>query len=262
MSLDAFYTLDADGNYEPRPEARSPWSADMMHGRLLAGIVARTVEVDDHATDGFRPARLTIDLFRSPTMEPVVVRHERTRDGGRIRIVEVWLAVGGRDVARATVVLLRTGPHPEGNVWSRANWDVPHPDDIAEPAASGQRSISSMQIRAVEGRGMGTDAQRQVWIRDDRTLLDGEPLTPFQRAVLAADFASPLGNSGDLGLTFINADITVYLGRLPDGEWIGLEVGAHIGTDGVAVSRCDLFDTEGPVGFADVCAVANPRMNR
>src|SRR5690606_13455171 len=144
--------------------ARSPWSPDMMHGRLLGGIVARTIEANGHDGDGFRPARLTIDLFRSPSMEPVVVRHERTRDGGRIRIVEVWLAVGGRDVARATVVLLRTAPHPEGTVWTRPNWDVPHPDDIEEPAATSPRTGGSMQIKAIDGRGMGAAQQRQVWL--------------------------------------------------------------------------------------------------
>ena len=119
-----------------------------------------------------------------------------------------------------------------------------------------------MQIRPVDGRGMGAPAQRQVWLRDERGLLDDEPMSPFVRAAAASDFASPLANSSPDGLAFINADITVYLGRLPVDEWIGIEVGAHVGADGIAVSRCDLFDADGMFGTADVCAVSNAPMSR
>lgn len=261
MTLEAFFEAAEDDRYDPRPEARSPWSPHLLHGRLLAGLAARTVETH-HLEEGLRPARLTIDLFRSPPLEPVHLRHDVLRDGGRIRVVEVVAAVGGLDVSRSSIVLLRSGTHPDGVVWNRDNWDVPHPDDMDEPTIPATRSIASTQIKAVDGRGMGWPGQRQVWLRDERTLVEDEPLTPFQRAALASDFASPLGNSSDLGLAFINADITLYLGRLPEGEWIGLEVGAHTGADGIAVTRCDLFDTEGPVGFTDVCAVANTRMGR
>ncbi|QGG93647.1 thioesterase family protein [Actinomarinicola tropica] len=260
MSTSGFFDLDPSGRYLPRPEARSPWSADMLHGRLLAAIAARTVDAH-HADDGFRPARLTIDLFRSPAMEAVEATHQRVRDGGRVRVVEVDLHVGGHHAARATVVLLRTGAHPEGDVWTRPDWDVPSPDDVDHPAVNVSTPLS-LQIRAIDGRGMGAPAQRQVWLRDERGLLDDEPMGPFVRAAAAADFASPLANSDGGGLAFINADITLYLGRLPAGEWVGLEVGAHVGADGVAVSRCDLFDEAGMFGTADVCAVANAPMRR
>lgn len=260
MTVTGFFELDRDGAYVPRPEARSPWSPDMLHGRLLAALAARTVEAH-HADDGFRPTRLTIDLFRSPAMEPVTVRHERVRDGGRVRVVEVDLHVGGSHAARASIVLLRTGPHPEGQVWSRAPWTAPGPDAVADPAVNVSTPMA-LEIRAVEGRGMGAPAQRQVWLRDDRGVLDDAPMSPFERVAAAADFASPLANSNEAGLAFINADITVYVGRMPEGEWIGLEVGAHVGSDGVSVSRCDLFDGVGMFGTADVCAVANAPMTR
>lgn len=261
MTVDAFFSIDADGRAVPRPEARSPWSADMLHGRLLAGLAARAVDAH-HLDGGMRPARLTIDLFRSPAMEPVEVAHRRVRDGGRVRVVEVDLHVGGHHSARATVVLLRAGTHPDGTPWTRDPWDVPHPDEIDVPTPSPTQSLASFQIRAVGGRGFGTSGQKQVWLRDERPLVDGEDLTPFERVAIASDFASPLGNSSDQGLAFINADITLYLGRLPRGEWIGIEVGAHVGADGVAVTRSDLFDLEGAVGFTDVCAVANAAMAR
>ena len=43
----AYFSLSTDG-LKPVPAARSPWSADMLHGRLLAGLAARAVEDADH----------------------------------------------------------------------------------------------------------------------------------------------------------------------------------------------------------------------
>ena len=76
------------------------------------------------------------------------------------------------------------------------------------------------------------------------------------RAAAAADFANPLSNGGDAGLNFVNADVTLYLHRLPVGEWIGFEVASHQSASGVAVGECTLYDVEGPIGRSAVCAVA------
>jgi hypothetical protein len=89
-----------------------------------------------------------------------------------------------------------------------------------------------------------------------RDLVEGEPLTPFVRAALAADFASPFANAGDHGLRYINSDVTLYLHRTPVGEWIGLEVVNHQATDGVAIGECRVFDEVGAIGTASVAALA------
>ena len=67
----------------------------------------------------------------------------------------------------------------------------------------------------------------------------------------------PLANSSAEGLQFINADLTLSLGRPPVSEWIGLEVAGHLGHDGIAVGSCTLYDTLGAIGWSSVCAVAN-----
>ncbi|MFP3908153.1 MAG: thioesterase family protein, partial [Acidimicrobiales bacterium] len=251
-----FFSVGSDGELHPRPQARSPWSPDMMHGRLLAGLAARHVE-GHHRDDGLRPARLTTDLFRSPPMEPVVESSRVLRAGRRIKVVEVVQAIAEVEVARSVVVLMRSGEHPDLNVWTPDPWDVPGPDDVEAPPDSPMRQLTSLEIRAIDGMGMGSDGRRRVWLRDWRALVDGEAITSFQRLAMAADFASPLANSSSEGLRFINGDITVLVGRLPEGEWIGVEVGAHIGHEGIAVARCDLYDQAGRVAFVDVSAVTN-----
>jgi hypothetical protein len=258
-ATEPFFSLVGDGVVTPRPHARSPWSPDMMHGRLLAGLAARCVD-RGHLEPGLRPARLTVDLFRSPPMEPVVESSRVLRAGRRLKVVEVVQSIGRAEVARSVAVLMRTSDHPDGKVWTPEPWDVPAPDDVPVPPDSPMRQLTSMEIRAVDGMGMGSDGQRRVWLRDALDLVDGETLTPFQRLAMASDFASPLANSSTEGLRFINGDITVLVGRLPEGEWIGIEVGAHIGHEGIAVARCDLYDRLGRVAFVDVSAVSNTPM--
>jgi acyl-CoA thioesterase len=76
---------------------------------------------------------------------------------------------------------------------------------------------------------------------------------------MAADFTNPLGNSGDRGLEFVNADYTLYLHRLPIDEWIGVEVAAHHSADGIAVATCSLYDQRGAIGHSAVTGIANRR---
>ena len=95
-----------------------------------------------------------------------------------------------------------------------------------------------------------------------RPLVTGEELTPFIRAALVADIASPLANSASDGLEYINPDLALYLARLPEGKWIGVEYADRVAADGVSVAHCRMHDALGPIGSSEVCAVRNPRMPR
>ena len=99
-----------------------------------------------------------------------------------------------------------------------------------------------------------------LWIRDVHPLITGEQLTPLARVAMAADLASPVSNFSTHGLSFINADYTVYLGREPQGEYVGIQPSAHISEAGVAAGQCVVHDLDGPVGFVATAAVVNPTM--
>lgn len=245
-----------DGALVPTQEARSPWSPDMLHGRLLAGLAVREVE-RAHAADHLRIARVTTDLYRFPPMVPLVASIRIVRDGKRIRVVDAEVnTVDGTSLARSTVVLLLVGQQPTDQPWSPSGWDVPVPDDLtALPPTS-----FPIEIRPAPGSGFNTPGQRRVWLRDSHPLVRAEETSPAQRAALAADLASPLSNSAASGLEFINADITLYLARLPVGPWIGLEVTGHVSADGIAAGQCRLHDEQGSIGYSITCALATERM--
>lgn len=248
------YFVPTPAGLEPVPEARSPWAADMLHGRLLAGLAARAIEQDAGAAE-FRVARLTVDMFRSPPMLPFATATRVVRDGRRVRAVDVSITSGDREVARASAVQLRTGPHPDARVWGQPSWTVPSPDELAPPDVL--MAPGGWDIRLITPGGFWAVEQKRLWARDGWALVQGEEMSPLVRVAIAADLPNPMANAGADGLQFINADLTLTIARLPRTEWVGLEVTDHVAADGIAIGRCAMFDVDGPIGSSTVCAVTN-----
>jgi Thioesterase-like superfamily len=257
----AFFAT-TDAGLVPHPDARSPWSADMLHGRLLAGLAAWAIE-RDHGEPDLQPTRLTVDLFRSPAMAPAEVATTLVRTGGRVRVADAALRVGGVDVARASCLFLRRSPDggDGGDDAPRTPaWDAPAPE--GQPPTEMPNEVP-FDVRPAGDHGFAAPggAERRVWLRDLRPLVEGGGLSPFVRAALTSDFASPLANMASTGLSFINADLTLHLARPPEGEWLGLATGDRVTVDGVSVAQCLLHDRRGPVGWSSVSAVHYPRMD-
>jgi hypothetical protein len=131
---------------------------------------------------------------------------------------------------------------------------VPAPEAL--PQFEGA-ATSGWDIRPVNPGGFWSAERMQVWVRDGAQLVAGEDLTPLVRAALSSDLPNPMANSGPEGLAFINPDLTLFLGRLPVSEWIGLEVMNHVGADGIAVGSCTMYDTAGAIGLSTVSALVN-----
>lgn len=256
-----FFSPTDDGLLVPRPSARGPWSPDMLHGRLLVGLAAWAVE-RDHGGDGFLPVRLTVDLYRSPAMKPASVTTTLVRSGGRVRAVDAVISVDGVDVARASALLLRRSEAVADDAPVTAPWDAPPP--ATDSGATGLSADVAFDVRPAGEHGFGAPGPgpRRMWLRDRGRLVAGVELTPYVRAALCADFASPLANSTPDGLDYINADAALYLARLPTSEWIGIETHDRVVADGVSVAQSVLHDDTGPIGWASACAVLTARMDR
>ncbi|WP_226899536.1 acyl-CoA thioesterase domain-containing protein [Nonomuraea phyllanthi] len=251
--MTAFFTRK-QGELVPAPHARGPWSPDMLHGRLLGGLAAHAIE-RRYAQPGLHFARLTVDLFRNSPLLPVTVETSLVRSGRRILVADAVISTDQGVIGRAGAVLLRQGEQPGGEqTFVTPAWDAPPPEG---PPVAGHGSWTPpfdwWQVTGWGERGAG-----RVWLREAHPLVEGEPLTPFVRAALAADFASPLSNSGVDGLRFINADYTLTLARLPQAELIGVETTGHLSAEGVATGQVTMHDAAGPIGFCVVTAVANP----
>lgn len=259
MSERAFFTLDDSGAYLPTRYARSAWSDSMVNGPAVVVAAARSLE-HEFGAEEFQPARLTVDLFAPVRNEPLVVQTEEIRSGNRIRVADARLIQGGKAVARATFVQLRRGEQPPGTVW-RSGRELAVPAD-ADPGETGPGTnvfFGSGEPGPSWDRDMGVhqnDQRKRFWIHP-LDVVEGEPASPFQRAVIVSESTSLMTHWGDEGIGFINADLTVALARLPRSGDIGIEADEHVSADGVAVGTASLFDRDGIFGTGTVVAVSN-----
>lgn len=237
----------------PTPRARGPWNPNSLHGRVLGGLFARCLE-QEFGEAGFLFTRLTVDMFRLPGLTPIEVTTSLVRSGNRIRVIDATAISEGAEIARARAVMLKQAEPPQNPVWKPETWDAPRPEDAGPPRDSLQGMWETYPLPP------GKSGQRRVWLRETHPLIEGEELTPFVRVAGCADYASPLANASASGLDYVNADITLYLHRLPVGEYIGFEVSSHESADGIAVGDTTVYDIEGAIGRSIVCAVVNRRM--
>ena len=256
MESQPFFTRDGQ-RFAPTSASCGPWDAKSLHGRVIVGLLAGEIEARHGGAD-YMPARLTVDMYRLPDLSPLTVTTRLVRDGYRIKVIEAELISAGASVARASCQLLRRTENPPGKVWSPPPWDAAAPGDT-RAANNGPSAMGGMwAMRPIVGT-MGSLGPRRTWMAEVRPMVGGALLTPFVRAALAADFTSPFANAGDAGLGYINSDVTLYLHRLPAGEWIGFDVVGHQATDGVAIGECWLYDEAGAIGSASVAALAQTR---
>lgn len=255
----SFFTLGSGGEYLPTRFARSAWSDEMVNGPAVVAAAARSLQ-EEHGLADFLPARLTVDLFAPVRFEPMVIRTEEVRSGNRIRVSDAYIEQDGRAVARATLVQLRHGEQPPGEIWHSGRVTEPPEEVLTEPLRAGQRPYFgsdtapgrwSTEMGAAQGSG-----RKSFWHRP-LDVIESAPATPFQRAATLAESTSLMSHWGTEGIGFINADLTVALARLPRSEDIGIEADEHISDSGVAVGSATLFDRDGVFGTGTVVAVSN-----
>jgi hypothetical protein len=255
MTEEAYFIRDGE-LFVPQPPCAGPWDPKSLNGRVVVALCCFQIE-QSFALAEYMPARLTVDMYRLPGFSPIEVKTRVVRDGTRIKVIDAELISEGVSYARATSQWLKRGDNAPGNVWSPPDWQVPAPEALQPPARTEGRQ-SAFLMRLITS-GIGTFAQKRVWLGESRELVAGTKLTPFMRVALAADLANPFANSGDAGLGYINSDVTLYLHRLPSSEWIGMEVVNHHATDGVAIGQVVLYDEHGAIGTSSVCGPAQRR---
>jgi hypothetical protein len=253
----------SDGNdYLPTRLARGPWGPSIS-GNYVGGMLGRTVEQEVDDVD-LQPARLTVDLLRPVALQPLQMHSSVVRDGRRLRLVDAVMTQNDVMVARASALFLRRSEHGADTVWTSPVTMPAIPagpvmlaDDVPMVFHSFGRDpvAGSPGVGDREWRHYG---QKFAWMRETKSLVDDEPLSPFARAVMAGDVTSSLTHWGTEGLQFINADYTITLSRLPEGVYIGLAAVTHYGHAGVATGVATLFDESGPIGSGMATALANP----
>jgi acyl-coenzyme A thioesterase PaaI-like protein len=260
-SATAYFEREGDF-FVPNEIAQGGWGPT-LGGQVVGGLLAR--EIDRATVDAdLQPARLTVDILRRVSMEPVRVHALLVRSGRRMQAIDATITQGDEVVARASALYLRRGPQPDDDVWTTPITMPPLPEKPDEWPESLPMFVQPYGRNPdTDGAGFAWqhDGRRYAWVYDFRELVKGEKLTPFVRAAMAVDVTASLTNFGKSGLRFINADYTMLLSRLPEGEFIGMASLTHYGDGGVATATASLFDARGPIGNGVSTAIANSNFN-
>jgi len=104
----------------------------------------------------------------------------------------------------------------------------------------------------VPGRG-------QVWIRTDKTLVEGVTSSATAAFVGLVDTANGVVvRVGPREWMYPNVDLSIHLYRQPAGGPVGLDTTVVFGAGGVGLTSSTLHDVRGPVGRAEQILTIRP----
>ena len=253
---DALFHPDGD-RFVPHELARGPWSPNALHGGPVAALLARTAERMP-APGPMHPARLNVELMRPVPLSPLTATARVIRPGKKVQWVEASLLADGNEVARATLLRIRSAEVP----WPAevAGGDVTLPmrgPDAAEPIKPAVETgelpgyhNTATEHRFVRGKwdvlGPVSD-----WIRLRHPVVPDEAPSPLQRVAAVADFGNGVSSALPYArYRFINPDLTITLHRLPAGEWVCLDAVTFPEPHGVGIAESVLYDERGRIGHA------------
>src|SRR5688500_5102515 len=210
----AFYRRDCDVLH-PSELTRGPWDPAAQHAGPPSALLGSAV-----CRDGWLVGRITVELLRPVPLAPLTLSSRVARPGRNVELVEAALAAGGEPVARAAAWRLRV---PENPVAGEDDDPVPPrgpeagaPTDFF-PTGAPTGYHTAMDVRFVAG-AFTEPGPAVVWMRMRQPLVEGEPIAPLDRVLVAADSGNGVSAALDYRrFLFINTELTVHLVREPVG---------------------------------------------
>jgi hypothetical protein len=255
---EAFYEADGD-RWIPSELTRGPWDPKAQHAGPPSALIAREIEKLGGGRIGggegpeAQVGRVTYEIMRPVPLTPLRLAAEIVRPGRRVEMVEAALSDDEGVVVLARGWRLRRkevelDPAPEAPPPS------PGPDQgKAGPFVDTGHEVgyhTAMDYLFIRGSFV-EPGPATVWMRMRQPLVAGEEPTPLQRVMVAADSGNGVSAVLDWKrYLFINVDLSVHLGRMPEGEWICLDAATHPEPHGVGLTETVLRDERGPIGRA------------
>ncbi|WP_230329904.1 acyl-CoA thioesterase domain-containing protein [Nocardia aurantiaca] len=238
--------------------AVSAWSSAQLAGTAVCGLLAHELETHRPGPD-FIPARFTVDLFSPVLNEPIELHSSIVRDGNRIRVADAAIVQHDRVRARACVQFLAASVEPPGAIWRPVQDHLPVPGDrLDRPEGSPPLFKSGSQDWTHDFASGANPLRKAVW-HNLPPLIDGTPITPFERAAFVSDATNLVCNWGSEGVGYINTDVTMTLFRLPETPELGLFAQDHVSANGIATATATLYDRAGRLGACSITALSNAR---
>ena len=248
MTNPALLTRTGESTFEPTRQAVGPWDGNLLFGGVPAGLAVHEVERRVGISD-WQAARITTDLVRPAPRAPLTVDVDVVREGSRVVVATTSILAGPKLVSRSSLLLIpRQAP-------DRLAVDIPEGDGPADhaPTAVHTPHPSIFEVLEIRAGDLRDDAPRG-WARLNATVVDDEPASDLSRAAVVADLAAGMTNTRGGIVEFINADVSLFLERVPAG-WIRLDLDRPDLASGIAVASATLGDQSGAAGQAVMTSV-------
>lgn len=248
MKIPSAFFIPEDDGFASTELTRGPWHMDFQHGGPPAALMARAIE---HLAGEMAVIRFSVEFFRPIPLERLLVSTNLLRKGRNVQWVEATLSGDSAELARARAICMRQAAFDFRAV-NPENGKPVGPEKLPStefPFFEGVIGYNrAMDLRFARGNfGSGDVA---AWMRMRCALVTGEMPSPLQRVLVAADSGNGVSQVLDWDKwTFVNTDLTVYLHRLPVGEWMCLEAITIPDPSGFGLAKSRILDTEGPVGY-------------
>jgi hypothetical protein len=245
--------------FQPTEHSRGPWSPDLLHGGPVGALLAHELWSSTPSDEQWFPARLTVDLMRPVPLAPLDVTTTVLRAGRKAQLLSADCHSNGVLLARAALQLIaaRDIPIPLDSPARRwaALGNTTSPDDTVGMVPTSFVGGTAFHMSSTEHRStdnaLSGGGPASDWIRVTVDLLEETPLSPFERVICAADFTNGISSSLPFEeYTFVNADLSVHLFRLPTDEWVQIDAATHADDRGVGIAVADLLDRNGLIGMA------------
>jgi len=247
----SFYLPDGS-RYVATELTRGPWDPDSQHAGPPCALLGRELDRAG-GIEGARLARATFEILRPVPIAPLTVSAAVVRPGRSIELVEGALSHEGTEILRARAWRIRVsevglGPQPPADEPSPGPGTAEARDFFPTGHETGYHS--AMEVRFLSGAYLEPGPAR-AWMRMRVALIEGEEPSPLDRVLVAADSGNGVSAPLDYRrYLFINADLSVALRRMPEGEWVLLDATSYAGRDGIGLSDTLLGDARGPIGRA------------
>ncbi|WP_282828682.1 thioesterase family protein [Gulosibacter sediminis] len=255
-----YFVRESATQYRPSLETGGSWNNQEQHIAPVVGLISHLILTDRderHGDSTLRMSRLSCDILGVIPIEPFDVELRVVRPGRTIELVEAILTHGGRPAVSARAWLTQ-----EFDTEDIAGTTVPRIPSVDELPSWDMGDtwdgafVETLDVRR-QSSGPGV---AQYWIRPQRPLLTGEPVSNTARLLSVADLANGSATlvSPD-EVAFPNLDLTAHLYRVPVGEWLGFDTHVSIGPCGAGLTQSILHDAEGPIGTLAQTLTVRPR---
>ena len=244
----AFFEQLDDNTYQPTKWTRGPWGPSSQHGGPPAALLGRAIEgVNDR--DDLRVARIVFDILRPVPIEPLTLDVRVARPGKSVELVHASLSTSGQEVMRASAWRIHTEERDLEPTEPAPPPPPPSEGVALPPFQTGYEGyLQAMEWVFIEGIFL-QEGPATTWMRMRMPLVADEEPSPLTRVLAAVDSASGISSAVDFSSwLFVNPDLSVYLHRLPRGDWICLDAATTVDKHGIGLAAGTIFDSEGEIG--------------